>query len=207
MLTKSEVVAPLRRLRRAEVVVTSMSIVRAWGAVSDHPLDFAAADSAMGHAADFALGVALAQPQRRVICLTGDGSLLMSLGTLATIADSGCDNLLLLVLCNGSYEITGNQRVPGGAMDFAAMARAAGIARTTHYDAAGGYAAALAGHLASRSSAVISLSVEPGEEGPLGRGAAQQLPGLRPSLAESARALRSRLTADPKHAENQGNSE
>ncbi|HCK60195.1 MAG TPA: thiamine pyrophosphate-binding protein, partial [Gemmatimonadetes bacterium] len=62
-----------------------MSVVRPWGILSDSDLDFASADSAMGHAADLALGLALAQPARKVVCVNGDGSMLMSLGTLATV--------------------------------------------------------------------------------------------------------------------------
>ena len=102
-----------------------MPVVRPWGRLSDSDLDFASADSAMGHTADLALGVALAQPSRRVLCLNGDGSMLMSLGTLATIVETGAANLILFVIVNGTYEITGNQPVPGAkALDFAAIARA-----------------------------------------------------------------------------------
>ena len=85
MLTKDELLAPLAGLRQEEIVVTTMAVVRPWGRLSKHELDFASADSAMGHAADLALGLAMAQPRRKVICLNGDGSMLMSLGTLATI--------------------------------------------------------------------------------------------------------------------------
>lgn len=195
MLSKSEVIAPLHALRRDEVVITSMSIVRAWGQLSRHPLDFAAADSAMGHTADFALGVALAQPGRRVVCLTGDGSLLMSLGTLVTIAGSGCNNLLLIVLVNGGYEITGNQPLPAARMNFAALARAAGISQTAHYECAADYTRALPRYLAGSDSAVLSLAVEPGDEPPLRRGPAEPATYLKPSLAEATDRLRQALTA------------
>ena len=109
-----------------EVVVTTMSVTRAWGRLSDHDLDFASTDSAMGHAADLALGIALARPKRTVICLNGDGSMLMTLGTLATVVGAGASNLVLIVVDNGSYEITGSQAVPAaGLIDYAAMAEAA----------------------------------------------------------------------------------
>jgi len=58
----------------------------ALGKRSHVDLDFASADSAMGHTADLALGIALARPERKVICLNGDGSMLMTLGTLVTAA-------------------------------------------------------------------------------------------------------------------------
>ena len=79
-----------------------MSVVRPWGNLSRNNLDFASADSAMGHAADFALGIALAQPERTVVCLNGDGSMLMTLGTLVTAASVQATNLVLFVIDNGT---------------------------------------------------------------------------------------------------------
>ena len=83
MLTTLELLEPLAARRTDEIVVTTMSTVRPWGLLSDHDLDFASADSAMGHAVDLALGIALAPPNRLVVCFNGDGSMLMTLGTLA----------------------------------------------------------------------------------------------------------------------------
>lgn len=65
MLTRAELLRPLARLRTDEVVVTTMGVTRPWGRLSRHDLDFASADSAMGHAADLALGIALAAPSGR----------------------------------------------------------------------------------------------------------------------------------------------
>src|SRR6476661_7718131 len=82
----------------------------------------------MGHAQSLALGIALAQPQRGVICLNGDGSMLMSLGSLVTIAQCRARNLILFVAQNNTYEVTGNQSIPGaGAVDFHAIALACGF--------------------------------------------------------------------------------
>ena len=144
MLTKQELLQPLASLRTDEVVVTTMGVVRPWSKFSDSPLDFASADSAMGHVADLALGIALAQPQRRVICLNGDGSLLMTLGSLATVVEAGARNLILFTVENRTYEITGNQAIAGaGRVDFAGLARAAGFAGTYAFDDPGRYARAL----------------------------------------------------------------
>jgi thiamine pyrophosphate-dependent acetolactate synthase large subunit-like protein len=83
----------------------------------------------MGLAFPIALGVALAQPKRRVIALEGDGSLLMQLGCLTTIAMLRPANLTLVTFDNGIYQITGGQPTPAaGATDVAVMARGAGIA-------------------------------------------------------------------------------
>jgi thiamine pyrophosphate-dependent acetolactate synthase large subunit-like protein len=82
----------------------------------------------MGLAIPIALGVALAQPQRRVIALEGDGSLLMQLGVLATIATLQPKNLIIVVMDNRTYQITGSQPTASAfGADFVAIARGAGI--------------------------------------------------------------------------------
>ncbi len=85
----------------------------------------------MGLAAPIALGVALAQPQRRVIALEGDGSILMQLGSLATIAGRRQKNLAVVIMDNGTYQITGGQATSTelGA-DVVAIARGAGIVQS-----------------------------------------------------------------------------
>jgi len=85
----------------------------------------------MGLAFPIALGVALAQPQRRVFALEGDGSLLMQLGCLTTIAALKPANLTMVIMDNGLYQITGGQPTPAaGIADYVALARAAGLAKS-----------------------------------------------------------------------------
>jgi thiamine pyrophosphate-dependent acetolactate synthase large subunit-like protein len=85
----------------------------------------------MGLAAPIALGVAIAQPARRVVALEGDGSILMQLGCLATIAMLGQRNLVLVIMDNGMYQITGAQPTATAAgADIVAIARGAGIAKS-----------------------------------------------------------------------------
>ena len=85
----------------------------------------------MGLAIPIALGVAIAQPRRHVIALEGDGSLLMQLGCLATVAERAPKNLTMVVWDNGIYQITGSQPTPGAAAaDLVAIARGAGIANS-----------------------------------------------------------------------------
>jgi thiamine pyrophosphate-dependent acetolactate synthase large subunit-like protein len=114
--------------RSDEIVVTTMTATLQWPLVSSHPLDFDFLAFGMGHAADFGLGLALARPERKVIVLKGDGGLLMSLGSLVTIGRYGPPNLLVLLMENRSYEMTGGQELAPG-VDFAALARGAGIDR------------------------------------------------------------------------------
>ena len=86
----------------------------------------------MGLASPIALGVALAQPARRVIALEGDGSLLMQLGCLATIAMLRQKNLAIVVMDNAMYQITGAQAsATAFGADIAAIARGAGIAKSS----------------------------------------------------------------------------
>jgi len=83
----------------------------------------------MGLAVPIALGVALAQPDRKVFALEGDGSLLMQLGCLSTVAGLAPRNLAVLLFDNGAYQITGGQPTPAAAAgtDFMAVARGCGL--------------------------------------------------------------------------------
>ncbi|WP_375161098.1 thiamine pyrophosphate-dependent enzyme [Bradyrhizobium sp. RDT46] len=85
----------------------------------------------MGLAFPIALGVALAQPDRRVFALEGDGSLLMQLGALSTIATLRPKNLVMVVMDNGIYQITGAQPTPAaGVADIVAIATGSGLANS-----------------------------------------------------------------------------
>lgn len=95
----------------------------------------------MGLAIPIALGVAIAQPARKVIALEGDGSLLMMLGCLTTVGARQPANLVIVIMDNGAYEITGGQpTATSKGTDLAAIARGAGIANShwaadeTHFD-------------------------------------------------------------------------
>ncbi len=197
MLTRAQLLEPLARHRTNEVVVTTMSVTRPWGRLSDHDLDFASADSAMGHAADLALGIALARPKRTVVCLNGDGSMLMTLGTLATVAGVAATNLVLIVVDNGTYEITGSQPVPAaGSIDYAAMAEATGFPRVFRFDDPREYVEAVPDILTTPGPTLVHVRVERGSEGPIGRSIEEPARYLRVSLAEWSRTLRDALAAD-----------
>jgi len=100
-----------------------------WGA-GRRPQNFYMLGS-MGLAVPIALGVAIAQPQRRVVALEGDGSILMQLGALATVANRRQANLLIVILDNGSYQITGGQPTATGlGADIVAIARGAGLTQS-----------------------------------------------------------------------------
>ncbi len=85
----------------------------------------------MGLTAPIAMGVALAQPKRQVFALEGDGSLLMQLGALGTIAAASMKNLTIIVFDNGMYQITGKQpSLTASTVDLVAMAKGAGLAQS-----------------------------------------------------------------------------
>lgn len=80
----------------------------------------------MGHTASIALGVAIGQPEKRVVCLDGDGSLLMHMGCMPVIADYKPKHFVHVLLNNGSHESVGGQATSAGLVDFAQLADAVG---------------------------------------------------------------------------------
>lgn len=146
--------------RGDRIVVTTMGSIAIWPQLSDSPLDFAYIPSAMGHGPGLGLGLALAQPERGVIVVNGDGSMLMNLGSLVTLAANPA-NLYLLVLDNGLYEVTGGQETAGaGRTDFAGVARAAGIQRVYVFDQIDAWRLGAADALAGEGPAMIWLKVQ-----------------------------------------------
>jgi len=109
-LDRRDVATALLAGRDGLVVVAGLGAC-AWDitAVGDHDLNFPVW-GAMGGAASIGLGIALAQPDRRVLVLTGDGEMLMGMGSLATIALQKPNNLAVVVIDNERYGETGMQR-------------------------------------------------------------------------------------------------
>lgn len=130
-LHRRDVVAALLADRGEMLVVAGLG-APAWdvAAAGDAALDFPLW-AAMGGAAMVGLGLALAQPDRRVLVVTGDGEMLMGLGSLATIAAQAPANLAICVLDNERYGETGMQEThTAHAVDMAGMAAAAGFRAT-----------------------------------------------------------------------------
>ena len=119
-----------------QVVITNQSSSHLWPLVSDHELDFNYDSSTMGGAIPLALGLALARPERKVMVVSGEGALLMSLGCLVTVAASGADNLTVVALDNSMYELTGGQKTAAtvAGVNFAGLALAAGFPNATRHN-------------------------------------------------------------------------
>jgi thiamine pyrophosphate-dependent acetolactate synthase large subunit-like protein len=130
-LDRRAVVKALLAERRDLLVVAGLG-APAWDATAagDHPLTFPLW-GAMGSAAMIGLGLALAQPKRPVLVLTGDGEMLMGLGSLATIGVQRPANLAVVVLDNERYGETGMQpTATAHGVDLAAIAAASGFTRS-----------------------------------------------------------------------------
>ncbi len=120
-----------RHVGDGDIVLPVYSTAFDWIDIRPHPLNYLS-HGAMGLASSHALGLALGRPDKRVIVLDGDGSLLMNLGTLVTIAAAAPPNLYHFVCENGTYEANGGHPIPGrGVVDFPGFARAAGY-RVVH---------------------------------------------------------------------------
>jgi thiamine pyrophosphate-dependent acetolactate synthase large subunit-like protein len=127
-LHRREVVAFLLKERKDLLVVAGLGST-AWDitAAGDSPLNFPTW-GAMGQAAMIGLGLALAQPRRRVLVVTGDGEMLMGLGSLATIGVQRPANLSVVVIDNERYGETGMQAThTAHGVDLAAVARGCGF--------------------------------------------------------------------------------
>ena len=121
-----DVLRAIAAARGDAVCVPTMTTSPAWRTLAPDDLSIGCVGF-MGGASSLGLGLALATPKRRVIVFDGDGSLLMQLGSLATIAGAAPRNLTHLIFKNGVYHTSGAQEIPGGlSVDFVTMAKGAG---------------------------------------------------------------------------------
>jgi sulfopyruvate decarboxylase subunit beta len=148
--------------RTDQVVVTTMTAIFQWDeVVGDDPIHLPLI-GCMGKASSLALGIALARPDVQVLCLDGDGSLLMNLGSLVTIAQARPANLVHFVFENRVYNITGGQPVPGaGRFDLALLATAAGFPRAYTTESTEQLQKALPEILAGEGPTFVCVRVQP----------------------------------------------
>lgn len=119
---------------RGDAIVIPGRGGRHWVPLTDGPFDIPLGDPAMGGHAGFGLGVALAQPERKVVLFDSEGDILMSLGMLVTIAEQAPANLIHFILDNGVYATTGGQPVPNAEnVDYVAIARGSGYERAYEF--------------------------------------------------------------------------
>ena len=131
-----------------------------WAAMHHTPENFYIED-AMGLALPLALGLAIAQPARRVVVVEGDGALLMHMGALVTVEALKPDNLIVLLIQNGVHAASGGQALTSPTLDLAQLARSAGIVRTGNVATSKDFASALNTAFDTNGLQVLVLSTEP----------------------------------------------
>jgi thiamine pyrophosphate-dependent acetolactate synthase large subunit-like protein len=164
MMKRDECFRILKRHVTDEVVVSTYSSAVDWLALGERTLNYFSI-GAMGLDSSHALGLALGRPDKRIICLQGDGSLLMNLGCLVTIAAAAPKNLLHIVVQNRTYEANGGHPIPNTRTDFAAMARSAGYAHAHEFSELANFEQQAAHVLQQEGPVFATLHVEP--SGPL----------------------------------------
>src|SRR5262249_54311402 len=135
MMRIAEALAAFRPHRGDAIVVPGRG-GRYWVELSDRPqLDVPLGDPAMGGHAGFALGLALAQPDRKIVLFDSEGDILMSLAMVATIAEQSPPNFYPFLLDNEVYATTGGQPVPNAKnVKYDRLALAAGYPRAQAFE-------------------------------------------------------------------------
>jgi len=128
MMKRDECFKILARHVADEIVLATYSSAVEWNDLNPRVLNYFSI-GAMGLASSHGLGLALARPDKRIVVLDGDGSLLMNLGSLVTIAAAAPKNLVHFVCNNGCYEANGGHPIPNPKVDFTGLARSAGYAQ------------------------------------------------------------------------------
>ena len=146
------------------LVVTCLGNASYLWAVMHHAPENFYIEDAMGLALPLALGVAIAQPARPVIVVEGDGAVLMHLGALVTVGAVAPDNLTVLLIQNGVHAASGGQALTNAALDLAALARSAGIARATNVTTPQAFASAMGATPGGDGARVLVLSTKPDME-------------------------------------------
>jgi phosphonopyruvate decarboxylase len=186
-MRRQDAIEVLAAARKGLVTVATMQSVRPWHETGQATTDHLDAMGCMGSASSLGLGIALARPERKVLVFDGDGSLLMQLGSLVTIASAAPKNYYLFVFENGVYETSGNQEIPAlGKLDFCALALGAGFAKALSFDSRETLARGLSDVLASDGPVLIRLEIQREDE-PI------RWPKVR--MADEVQALRAALAA------------
>jgi sulfopyruvate decarboxylase subunit beta len=171
MMHTAELLKVFAPYRRDAIVVPGRG-GRHWLELTDRPtLDLPLGDPAMGGHAGFALGLALARPERKVVLFDSEGDILMSLGILVTIAEQAPRNFYHFLIDNECYATTGGQPVPNAKrIAYDLIARGAGYPRSFAFGEIGAFAAALPGVLDEPGPVFVACKVVPEiENAPIGR--------------------------------------
>jgi thiamine pyrophosphate-dependent acetolactate synthase large subunit-like protein len=190
MITYADACRVINESRGNAVAVSTMTQTKYWNKISQEPdLDIGIANG-MSKASSVALGIALGDADRTVLCLDADGSLLMNFGSLATIAGMAPKNLYHFVFNNGIYSVTGGQPLPTPNVEYAKAADACGYASVHRFEDIESLDSALPEILSSPGPVLIELIIkgEPQAEG------VDQTWESNARMPQQLRALRKSLT-------------
>jgi sulfopyruvate decarboxylase subunit beta len=159
MMKRDECFRILARHVTDEIVIASYSAAVEWSELNPRLLNYFSV-GAMGLASSHGLGLALGRPDKRVVVLDGDGSLLMNLGSLVSVGAVAPKNLVHFVCHNGTYEANGGHPIPNPNVDFSGMARASGYAQCHEFSELAAFAQQI-GHVLGQDGPVFAtLRVE-----------------------------------------------
>jgi phosphonopyruvate decarboxylase len=181
-----EALRAIAAVRGDAICVPTMTTAPAWRTLAPGDLSVTCVGF-MGGASSLGLGLALARPERRVLVFDGDGSLLMQLGSLATIAGAAPRNLTHFVFKNAVYHTSGAQEIPGGRqVDFVTMARGAGYRDARAIETLDELRQRLPALLSAEGPVLVELHTTLAEQTPMtapGAPFRQQVEALREKLA------------------------
>lgn len=165
MMKRDECFRALARQLGDEIVLPVYSSAFDWLEIAPRALNYFSF-GAMGLGSSHALGLALGRPDKRVIVLDGDGSLLMNLGSLVTIGAAAPKNFVHFLCRNGTYEANGGHPIPQKDVDFSGLAQAAGYAHCVDFDALAKFESALPQLLTQDGPTFATLHIEKGALSP-----------------------------------------
>ncbi|MGN6716979.1 MAG: thiamine pyrophosphate-dependent enzyme [Candidatus Binatia bacterium] len=163
MMKRDEMLKTFARQRKDEIVVAVYTAAQELTHIQPNDLNYTFI-GAMGQGSSHALGLALGRPDKKVVVFDGDGSLLMNLGSLVTIANQAPKNYVHCVCENGCYETNGSVPIPrAGQMRFADLAKNAGYKKTYEIADLGDWERRLPEILKDEGPVFVTLKVESGK--------------------------------------------
>ena len=167
MIDSFEAQKVISRHRGDAVVIATMTANFEWPQLSTNPGLDLMFSGAMGKASSMGLGLALARPDKKIIVLDGDGSLLMNLGSLVTIANMAPPNLVHFVFENEVYRTSGGQPIPCvGKISFPGFAKAAGYANVHDFEDVDSLESNLESVMNEVGPVFVCLKIVPAKERP-----------------------------------------
>jgi sulfopyruvate decarboxylase subunit beta len=163
MMKRTEFLRALAEYRTDELVLTAWQSSYAWDELSPSIYNFPSVRT-MGECSTFALGLAIARSDKRIVVLEGDGSLCMNLASLITIANTAPPNFYQFILHNRVYETTGGQTLPNVEhLDFVMIARGSGIKQIHRYSDIDAFRKELPQVMQEKGPVFTVIDIEPDE--------------------------------------------